>query len=169
MIRSTLALFAIAWASPAFAEVKVKAADRLEFAFSGEVSAPATKVWARVVKPGTWWSSAHTYSGKASNLKLTEKAGGCWCEIWAGGQVEHGRVVMLQPNEQLNVDTALGPFQEMGVAGVMVIKLSPGAEGKTKVTLDYRVSGSSTQKLDALAGAVDSVLSEQFASLLKVE
>ncbi len=34
---------------------------------------------------GNWWSDAHTYSGKASNLTLRNEPGGCFCETLPGG------------------------------------------------------------------------------------
>jgi hypothetical protein len=169
MKRSMLAaaFAAMALAAPAHAEVKASAPDRLELHFEREVPGSAAQVWARVVRPGTWWSDAHTYSGKASNMRLAERAGGCWCEIWAGGQVEHGRVVSIMPGQLLRIETALGPLQEMGVTGALTITLSPGAAaGTTKITMDYKVSGSSAVHLDQLAAPVNGVMGEQFNRLV---
>jgi hypothetical protein len=155
-------------AGSAAAETLVAAPDRLEFAFSGEVAIPKAQLWARVLNPGTWWSDAHTYSGKAANMKLTPKAGGCWCEVWPGGEVEHGRVVYIAPGGTLRLNSALGPLQEMAVSGMLAITLEPGADsGHTRVKLTYKVSGASELKLDALSRTIDRVLGEQFASLSK--
>lgn len=152
----------------AVADVTLAAPDRLEFSFTADVAATKAALWKRVVKPGVWWSDGHTYSGKATNMKLTEKAGGCWCEIWSGGEVEHGRVVFLMPESQLRIETALGPFQEMGVSGVLAIKLSPGSDAAhTKLEFNYKVSGSSALKLDQMAAPVNGVLEEQFKSLAR--
>lgn len=152
----------------AFADVKTATPDRLEFQFSAEVALPKDRLWARVVKPGSWWSDHHTYSGKASSMTLSEKAGGCWCEVWPGGQVEHGRVVFLMPGSQLRIETALGPFQEMAVVGVLAISLAPGADAQhTRLEMTYKLSGSPTLKLDAMSAVVDGVLAEAFANLSK--
>jgi hypothetical protein len=98
-----------ATAAGAAAADTVKAtADRLEFEYKAEVAMPKAALWARVLKPSGWWSDEHTYSGKAANMKLTAKAGGCWCEVWPGGEVEHGRVVYLSPGSALRIESALG-------------------------------------------------------------
>lgn len=153
----------------ASADVTLAASDRLEFSFSADVAGTKSALWRRIVKPSLWWSDSHTYSGKSANMKLTEKAGGCWCETWSGGEVEHGRVVFLTPESQLRIETALGPFQEMGVSGVMAIKLSPGSDAAhTKLELTYKVSGASALKLDQMAAPVNDVLEQQFKALAKV-
>jgi len=161
-------LLLAALAGAAGADTIVAAPDRLEFAFSGEVAIPKAQLWARVLKPGAWWSDAHTYSGKAANMQLTAKAGGCWCEVWPGGEVEHGHVVYIAPGSALRLDSALGPLQEMGVSAILAITLEPGADsGHTKLRLTYKVSGASELKLDAMSNVIDRVLGEQFASLSK--
>ena len=149
-------------------ETVVAASDRLEFAYSAEVAMPKARLWARVLRPETWWSDQHTYSGKAANMKLTPKAGGCWCEVWPGGEVQHGHVVYMAPGSALRLDSALGPLQQMAVSGILAITLEPGADaGHTKLNLSYKVSGASELKLDALGSVIDRVLGEQFASLSK--
>jgi hypothetical protein len=95
-------------------------------------------------------------------LSLDAKAGGCWCEIWSGGEVEHGRVLTVMPKQTLRVDGAFGPLQDLGVSAAMTFTLSDGsAPGKTRLTLDYKVVGSSLSGLDKLAPLVDQVLAEQ--------
>ena len=87
--------------------------------------------------------------------------------MWGGGEVEHGRVITVMPRDLLRFDTALGPLQELGVKGVMTFTLSnAGASGNTKLTLDYKVSGSSLSGLDTLAGPVEQVLAEQVARFI---
>jgi uncharacterized protein YndB with AHSA1/START domain len=150
------------------ADIIVATPDRLEFAYSATVAMPKAQLWARVLKPGTWWSDQHTYSGKAANMKLTPKAGGCWCEVWPGGEVQHGHILYIAPGSALRLDSALGPLQEMAVAGVLAITLEPGADpGHTKLNLTYKVSGASTLKLDAMSHVIDRVIGEQFAMLSK--
>jgi len=157
---AVLALLAAGGAAQA--EVKAVAADGMTIQIVVEVPLDRDAAWARLVDVRSWWSGSHTYSGSADNLSLDAGAGGCWCEIWSGGEVEHGRVVTVMPMSVLRVDGAFGPLQEMGVSGAMTFTLSDGsAAGKTKLTLDYKVVGSSLSRLDQLAPVVDSVLGEQ--------
>src|SRR5215211_435602 len=60
------------------------------------------QAYRRFIQIGRWWNPDHSYSGKASNLKLRPKAGGCLCEaLPRGGSVEHLRVSLVQPGEHL--------------------------------------------------------------------
>lgn len=157
-------------AIPAHADVVSKAPDGFTISTSGEVALPVDQAWRRLVTPKSWWSDAHTYSGKAANVRLTEKAGGCWCEIWDGNEVEHARVVSLFKNQMLRVEGAFGPLQEMAVSGAMTYTLAPGKDAKhTKITITYTVTGSALSKLDEIAGPVDSVLVEQFQGLITIK
>jgi hypothetical protein len=66
------------------------------------------------------------------------------------------------PNQALRVEGAFGPLQDLGVSAAMTFTLGDGAApGKTKLTLDYKVVGSSLSGLDQLAPVVDQVLAEQ--------
>jgi len=151
----------------AFAEVKTAAPDALVIEHHAEIVMTKEALWSRLVKPAAWWSSDHTYSHSAANLSLKPVAGGCWCEIWKGGEVEHGRVIVAMPGELLRLDAALGPLQGLGVKGVLSVEIS-GAKtaGRINVTMTYVVVGSSASKLDSLAGPVDGVLAEQFSHLI---
>lgn len=155
-------------AAPGHADVVAKAPDCMVIQIKGEVALDRDAAWARLLDIGSWWSGAHTYSGDAANMKLDAMAGGCWCELWAGGEVEHGRVVMVMPMSVVRLETALGPLQEMGVTGAMTLTLSDGAAGGTALTLDYKVAGSSLSGLDGLADVVDQVLSEQVAGFTRI-
>ncbi len=96
-------------------------------------------------------------------MNIDAKAGGCWCELWSGGEVEHGRVVMVRPKEAIRFDTALGPLQEMGVVGALTFTVSDGSSpARTAITVDFKASGSPLSGLDKLAPVVDRVISEQF-------
>lgn len=154
----------VAGAGVAQADVTAKAPDGFAIHIVSVVKLDRDAAWARLLDVGTWWNAAHTYSGDAKSLSLDAKAGGCWCEIWNGGEVEHGRVVAVMPRDLLRADAALGPLQQMGVKATLTFQLSDGAEaGTTKVTVDYNVSGSSVSGLDAIAATVDGVLKEQVA------
>ncbi|MDP3736624.1 MAG: hypothetical protein Q8R02_04495 [Hyphomonadaceae bacterium] len=157
-----------AMAAPAFAEVKAAAADGLVFQFKGQMAMPRDAAWTRLLAIGSWWSSAHTYSGDAANMSIDPVAGGCWCEMWSDGEVEHGRVISMMRNDVLRFQTALGPLQDTGVSAVMTFTLAEGpAAGTTSVTMDYNVVGSSLTNLTPLASPVDGVLQEQFNRLIK--
>ncbi len=170
MIRLLLlgALAASALAIPAHAEVKASAPDGLVFQYKGQVPFSRADAWKRIIAVGTWWSGAHTYSGSVSNLTIDPMAGGCWCEVWPGGEVEHGRVVLAMPEQMLRLSAAFGPLQEMGVSGALTITLADGAAaGATSITWDYKVVGSSLTNLAPMAKVVDGVMQEQFDRLLK--
>lgn len=135
-----------------------------------EVAASPEQTWRALGRLPRWWSSAHTYSGDASNLSLDVRAGGCWCERWRGGQsVEHGRVVLVMEHEgvrTLRMVAALGPLQSMGVNGVLTYTVEPHANG-AKITMTYRVSGDPGLSLNQVAPLVDQVMMEQFARLAR--
>lgn len=166
MLRGILAVAAVCGAAvaPANADVTSKAPDGFVIQIKGEVALDRDAAWARLTDVSSWWNSSHTYSGDSANLKLDAMAGGCWCELWSGGEVEHGRVVTVMPMSVIRIDGAFGPLQEMGVQGAMTFTLSDGASGGTALTLDYKVNGSSLSKLDGLADVVNSVLAEQVAA-----
>ncbi|HEX5008632.1 MAG TPA: hypothetical protein VFV70_16070 [Hyphomonadaceae bacterium] len=148
--------------------MKASAADGLVFQYKGQVSVARAEVWKRLVAIGSWWSDAHTYSGSASNMTIDPMAGGCWCETWPGGEVEHGRVVLAMPGQTLRLSAALGPLQDLAVGGALTVTLGDGAtSGATSITMDYKVVGSSLTNLAPLANVIDGVIQEQFDRLIK--
>lgn len=149
------------------AEVGEAGADHFLVGFSAHVEAPPAKVYVALSEVARWWSAEHTWSGESANLSLKAEAGGCFCERWAGGSAEHGRVVMAVKNELLRLDAALGPLQEYAVNGVLTFTLKPTDEDTTELDVDYRVNGSSASALDQLAPAVDAVLALQIDRLLR--
>jgi hypothetical protein len=165
----SLALAAAAVVSaPAHADVKASAPDGMILQFKGEVALPRDAAWSRLLDPAKWWSDAHTYSGSAASLYVDAVAGGCWCELWEGGEVEHGRVVYVAQNKTIRFDASLGPLQDLGVKAALTFTLANGSdEGKTAVTVDMKVTGSSLSGLDKLAPVVDQVLAEQVKRFLK--
>lgn len=170
MIRLLLAgaVVASAVAVPVQAEVKASAPDGLVFQHKGQVPLSREEAWKRLLAIGSWWNNSHTYSGSAANMTVDAVAGGCWCEMWSGGEVEHGRVVAMMNNQVLRLQTALGPLQSTGVHAVMSFTLADGASpNTTSVTMDYNVIGSSLTNLVPMAGPVDGVLQEQFDRLIR--
>jgi hypothetical protein len=155
------ALAAITVAAPARADVKQAAPDGLVIQIKGEVDLPRQAAWTRLVAVGSWWSDAHSYSGNAKAITVDVVAGGCWCEIWEGGEVEHGRVMYVSQGQTIRFDAPLGPLQELGVATSLTFTLANGSvDGRTAVTLDYTVTGSSLSGLDKLAPVINQVLTE---------
>jgi len=133
-----------------------------------EISAPPAKVYAAMGEIGRWWSSAHTYSGKASNLTMPLKAGGCFCEALPdGGSVAHGTVAIAWPTQGLfRINGALGPLQEQGVSGALTFQLRPKGAA-TEVVQVYAVGGAKPGLPQQYAAPVDQVVREQLLRLEK--
>lgn len=149
----------------AHADVKASAPDGLVIQIKAEVALDRDDAWARLLDVSSWWKPAHTYSGSAENLSIDATVGGCWCELWSGGEVEHGRVIAVMPKEMIRFDAPLGPLQEMGVSTALTFTLAPGSTpSKTTITVDFKVSGSSLSGLDKLGAVIDGVIGEQVAS-----
>lgn len=161
------ALIGLAAAVPGGAEVK-EVSDS-GFTVSRVVTVPASpdKVWAALVQPARWWSSAHSWSGDAGNFSLDPKAGGCFCERWAQGEVEHARVVHVVKDKLLRLSGAFGPLQSEALTGTPTFTLSVEGSG-TKFSIDYVVGGHARFAFKDVAPAVDGVLGEQVASLAKL-
>ena len=163
-------LAAMVPALPAHADVKSAAADGMILQFKGEVALSRDDAWSRLLNPSAWWNGGHTYSGDSKNLSIDAVAGGCWCELWEGGEVEHGRVVYLKRNEAIRYNAPLGPLQGLGVNAVVTFTLADGsAAGRTAVTVDMVVVGSSLSGLDKLAPLVNQVLGEQVKGFIAVK
>lgn len=151
----------LAAAAPAQGAVSGSGSDGFTVVHVRTVPAAPDAVWAMLVAPGRWWNDAHTYSGKAANMTLEARAGGCWCETWgAGNSVEHGRVILAQPGQMLRLSAALGPLQALPTAAIVTWSLSKAGAG-TQITLNYRVLGRASDALDKLAAPVDQVMGEQ--------
>ncbi len=150
----------------ALAGVQTASASQVALVFDVELAGPPPDAWKHVVDVAAWWSSEHTYSGQAKNLSLDVRPGGCWCESWAGGGVEHARVLMAIPGKALRVEGGFGPLQGMAVKATMTFTLKPAADPtKTQLHVVYLVNGASESKLDGLAAPVDGVLTTQFGRL----
>jgi len=160
MRRIPYALALAALAPLAHAEVKESSADAFLLAYEGAVAAPTANAYADIVQIGKWWDSEHTYSGKSANLTLKPDAGGCLCERWKDGSVEHGEVLMAMPGKMLRLRTALGPLQERALTGILTFFLK-NENSATTLTVEYRVNGASASGLDQLAPSVDDVLGAQ--------
>ena len=162
MTRTTIALALLLGAAvpSADAEVRQASADGFFLTYSGQVAASTMKAYADITQIQRWWDSEHTYSGKSANLSLKPEAGGCFCERWKDGSVEHGRVVMALPGKLLRLETSLGPLQERALNGVLSFFVKT-EDATTTLTVEYRVNGASASGLGQLAPGVDEVLGAQ--------
>jgi len=162
MNRPTLALLLCALApGAAWPAVKQAAPEGFLVEHHFAIAATPAAAWEVLVHPERWWPKDHTWSGEAANLSLAAEAGGCFCERWPEGSVEHGRVIFVRRARLLRFAGALGPLQELAVTGVLTVTLAPGEQG-TEATVTYRVSGDPSHRLDAFAAAVDQVIGQQF-------
>lgn len=157
----SLAILAVALASPAAAEVVSADAHDFDVRETLTLVVPPQAAFAAFGDLPSWWDPAHTYSGKAANLSLQLRPGGCFCERFPdGGGVEHMRVVYVEPGKHVVLTGSLGPLLYEATTGVMDVQLKPVAGG-SQLVLDYKVTGFAGGNGDKLAGVVDQVLSDQ--------
>lgn len=131
------------------------------------IAACPAKVYAALIVPAKWWNSEHTFSQNAAHLSLSAKAGGCFCEKWAQGSVEHAVVVDAEPGRVLRLRGALGPFQGSGVASALTFTLK-AADGGTDVMLDNSIGGYMKGGFANWPTLADVMLAEQMARLKKL-
>jgi len=129
-----------------------------------EVAATPAQVYAALGQPDKWWNPEHTHSGKASNLKMDMRAGGCFCESWDAGSVEHLHVIQALRDQLLRLEGGLGPLQEKAVTGILTFAMAPSG-GKTQLVVTYRVRAAEAN-LDASSDMVDQVVGEQVTRLV---
>lgn len=150
------------------AEAAVVSTDAGGFVVKLEQAAAATpdKVWQALSSGvGQWWSDQHTYSGKASNMTIEPRAGGCFCERWQDGEIEHLRVAYVsRKDRQMILTGGLGPILWLGGHGTLITTVTADGPG-TRVAWEYRVSGHNADGWDKVAPIVDKVLAEQLLRL----
>jgi uncharacterized protein YndB with AHSA1/START domain len=154
----------LAWSGIGLAEVKLATPDAFQILINEKVAAPPAAIYGAIGQVERWWSGEHSYSGDAANFSLAMQPGGCFCERWASGAVEHGRVIMLMRDQVVRLEAPLGPLQNLAVSAVLTF-LVKGEDGGATLTVGYRVNGSSASGLDKLAPSVDGVLGAQVARL----
>ena len=151
-------------AGSASAEVASRTDDGFTLTYERRVTASADAVFAALGRPADWWSDAHTYSGAAANITIDLRPGGCWCEALPGGGVKHAEAVLVWPEQRMvRFDAPFGPLQSIGADAVLTMSWAD-AEGGAARTLKwaFAVSGPGA---GAMAGPVDSVMTEQFGRL----
>lgn len=165
MKRLAIMLALTLLATAARAEVTDTSPTGFEIRQSVEIAAPAAKVWAALVAPGRWWNGAHSWSGKAENLTLDPRAGGCWCETFpGGGGAQHMTVIYLAPGKELRLFGQLGPFQQSGAVNTLDWKIAE-KDGHTTVDWTFEAGGYFKGGVAALSAPVDGVLGEQIGRL----
>jgi uncharacterized protein YndB with AHSA1/START domain len=131
-----------------------------------ETTVTAHDVFDALHKPALWWSSDHTWSGDARNLRLQPAAGGCFCERWGANSVKHGEVIFVMPDSLLRLRASLGPLQALAVDGILSFAVKRDAN-RTTVTVTYRVAGNPEAQLASIAEPVDRVIGEQVSRLAR--
>jgi len=164
--RIPYALLAIFMTVPADADVTDAAANGFSVRQSTVITAETQVVYATTIdRISEWWESAHTISGDGSNLYIDARPHGCLCErLGPDGGLVHMTVTFVNPGVILRFTGGLGPLGLMGVSGNMTWEFE-AVEGGTRVTWNYAVGGYLDGGLDAVAPAVDSVLTEQLRRL----
>jgi len=164
-MRRIAALAGLALVLPAAAETSGVSPNGFVVTHRHDVKATPRQVFEAMGRIDRWWNGAHTHSGDASKLRLDLTAGGCFCERWDGGSVEHGRVIHVVKDAVVRLQGGLGPLQEFPVNGVLTFAAST-VEARTVLTVTYRVSGPTDAGLEKWAGGVDRVIGEQAARLV---
>jgi hypothetical protein len=186
-----LAVFVLALSTPANAEIKAQSEAGFNVVHMAEVEAAPDELWKRLLSPKDYWSKEHSWSGSSAGFFIDAQAGGCFCELLQVqqpgskpgdarnaaysnnlGSVEHMRVIYAQPGKVLRMQGALGPLQSEAVLGTLTVAMQPmaaknGDKPLTKLSFSYVVGGYMRYKISEIAPAVDKVIGEQFASLIK--
>lgn len=150
------------FALPAAAEVISVSETGFEMSHKVIVEADADTAWAALFEPAQWWNPDHSWSGDAANFSMDKYTGGCLCEVWEHGDVEHLFVASIIEGQSLTLRGALGPLQAHGVDGSMVWTFEEGEDdGLLDITVTYRVGGYLPEGMDYWAGPVDGVITEQ--------
>ena len=132
-----------------------------------EVNATPQRVFDAIGQVDRWWNVEHSYSGRGANLHLDLSAGGCFCERWDTGSVQHAQVVYVdRRNSTVRLLGALGPLQARAAHGVLTFAAAP-LDGKTVLTVTYRVVGPADVGLDKSAAGVDQVIGDAAARLAR--
>ena len=164
LAMALLAVLSLNQSAPA--EVIDSSASGFTVKHSVRIAAPPAEVYRRMTEDvAHWWNSSHTFSGKAQNMSLDPRAGGCFCEkLGNGGSVQHMVVVYADPGKVIRLQGGIGPMQALAVAGSMTWTFTPDGPG-TKLEVTYGVGGYSPHGLQGMSIAADRVLGEQVSRL----
>ena len=147
------------------AAVKDQAANGFTIENSEWVPVEPVVAWKGLVSDvGQWWPADHTWWGDASKLSISEKAGGCFCELNGPQQAWHMTVTFVDPGKLMRMTGGLGPLQGMGLGGALEWRFVP-EQGGTRITLWYRAGGYTPDDLTKFVPVVDSVQGAQLRGL----
>jgi uncharacterized protein YndB with AHSA1/START domain len=159
--RSLFFVVSFWFAGTAQAQVAAVGENGFQIRAAREIEKPAGEVFATFEKEiGQWWSSSHSWSGDASNVRFDLKQGALIEKLPDGGFCRHLEIVYYEPGRAMRLSGGLGPLQGLGLHGVMSLTVSEAGE-KSRVELSYNVSGFLPGGFEQLAPAVDGVLNEQ--------
>ena len=113
---------------------------------------------------GKWWPADHTWWGDASKLSISQKVGGCFCEINGAQQAWHMTVVFVDPGKTMRMTGGLGPLQGMGLGGALEWRFVE-ENGGTRITLWYRAGGYTPDDLTKFVPVIDRVQGSQLGGL----
>ncbi|HEY0975019.1 MAG TPA: SRPBCC family protein [Solimonas sp.] len=152
--------------APAGAKVLDSSANGFTIENSVTVPVDAATAWNALTSDvGRWWPADHTWTGKATNLSIQARAGGCFCEIDGAHQAQHMTVTYTEPGKLLRMVGGLGPLQGMGLSGTMEWRLAPADGGGTRITLWYRAGGYTPDDISKFVPVVDQVQAIQLGGL----
>jgi hypothetical protein len=179
ILAATLA----ACSSSAHAEIKVADQNGFNVVQKATVNATPEVIWKRLLSPKDWWNEAHSWSGTSAGFTLDAQANGCFCELFQEkqkdgklktvGSVEHMRVIFALPGKVLRMQGALGPLQAEAVTGTLTVAIEPvkddegNSASNSILSFSYVVGGYMRYKVSDIAPAMDKVIGEQFAGLIK--
>ena len=165
-LRASVVVSVLLLGWPARAEVVRQKATSFQLEYKVTSKAAPAHLYRALGQIGSWWNSQHTFSGKAANLTLPLESGGCFCEKWPEGSVQHGRVVQTAKDRLLRLQAPLGPLIELPVNAVLTFVLAPSGTG-TRLEVYYSVGGDPAYAAGKWAAPSDKVLSEQIARLVR--
>ena len=150
---------------PGAAEVVTSSGQGFDLRHEAVSPLEASALWERLMEPSLWWADDHTYSRSAANISPLGDAGSVWREDWATGSVIHGRVLLVQEQQQLVLSAPFGPLLSTGAECIWTIKLEPLPSGGTRISSSHTVVGREGTGLEDLAAAVDFVMAAGIESL----
>jgi len=158
LVHVALAATLAAAEGPAQSAVTTLPPNAFQIAQQRSVAAGPERLQPALSAVASWWNVKHTFSGNAANLNLEPRAGGCFCERWDQGSVQHLQVVMAEPGI-VRLAGAMGPLQGLAVQGVMTISIE-AKDGKNTLSVVYRVGGVDAASMEKWPAAVDAMIGE---------
>lgn len=164
-LRLSVMVAACLLAAGVQAEVKDQAPNGFTLENSEWVPVDPDTAWKTFVQGvGKWWPADHTWWGDASKLSISEKAGGCFCEINGAQQAWHMTVAFVDPGKLMRMTGGLGPLQGMGLDGALEWRFVE-EKGGTRITLWFRNGGYTPDDLTKFVPVVDKVQGLQLGGL----